>query len=65
MKKLIMWLAKVFKVDLVEEKIVYRTRIVTKQVALEGDVQGTVHIEGDLLVSGSITVTGEVAAITE
>ena len=56
MKKLIIWLAKVFKINL--EKIVYRDKL----VALDGDIKGTVYIDGNLIVSGTITVTGEVTA---
>ena len=60
---------KIFKVDLVTEKIIYRDKIVEvpvevikeveKQVALEG--LKDVTVKGNLTVEGSLMVTGEIA----
>lgn len=71
MKKFLLWLAKIFKVDLVTEKIIYRDKIVEvpvevikeveKQVALEGVIEGDVTVKGNLTVEGSLMVTGEIA----
>ena len=62
MKKVLFWLAKIFKIDLTVEKIVYKEvpKIVEKQVALEGVIEGDVIVKGNLLVEGSLMVTGEV-----
>ena len=64
MKKFLLWLAKIFKVDLVTEKIIYRDKIVEvpveKLIALEGTIDGDVTVKGNLLVEGYLTVTGEV-----
>ena len=64
MKKFLLWLVKIFNVDLVTEKIVYRDKIVEvpveKLIALEGTIDGDVTIKGNLLVEGNLTVTGEV-----
>ncbi len=64
MKRFLFWLAGIFKVDLVTEKIVYRDKIVEvpaeKLIALEGTIDGDVTIKGNLLVEGNLTVTGEV-----
>lgn len=66
MKKFLLWLAKIFNVDLTVEKIVYRDVIVEvpttieKQVALKGVIEGDVTVKGNLVVEGSLTVTGEV-----
>ena len=64
MKKFLLWLAKIFNVDLVTEKIIYRDKIVEvpveKQIALEGVIEGDVTVKGNLVVEGSLTVTGEV-----
>lgn len=70
MKKFLLCLAKIFKVDLVTEKIIYRDKIVEvpvevikeveKQIALEGVIEGDVTVKGNLIVEGSLTVTGEV-----
>ena len=65
MKKVLFWLANIFKVDLVTEKIIYRDKIVEvpieKLIALEGTIDGDVTVKGNLLVEGYLTVTGEVA----
>ena len=70
MKKVLFWLAKIFKVDLATEKIIYRDKIVEvpvevikeveKQIALEGVIEGDVTVKGNLLVEGSLIVIGEV-----
>jgi len=64
MKKVLFWLAKIFNVDLVTEKIIYRDKIVEvpveKLIALEGTINGDVTVKGNLIVEGSLTVTGEV-----
>jgi cytoskeletal protein CcmA (bactofilin family) len=62
MEKFLFWLAKIFKIDLTIEKIVYRDVPITieKQVALDGVLEGDVTIKGNLIVEGSLTVQGEV-----
>jgi len=62
MKQIILWLVKVFNVDL-QEKVVIKEveKIVEKNVALEGVIEGDVTVKGNLVVEGSLTVTGEVA----
>jgi len=65
MKKLILWIIKVFKVDIPTEKIV--TKVVEKEVYLpqngviDGDitVKGNVLITGNLMVEGSLTIKKE------
>ena len=52
MKKLVLWMIRVFRLDIPTEKIV--TKVVEKQVLIpENGV-----IEGDLLVKGHVTVKG-------
>ena len=66
MKKILLTLAKWFHIDLTEikyvevEKVVEVPveRIVEKQIALEGTVEGDVTVEGDLLVKGTLTTSG-------
>jgi hypothetical protein len=60
MKKFLLWLAKVFKVNLTVEKIVYKEvpKIVEKQVALEGVIEGDVTVKGNLFVKGSLSGDG-------
>ena len=61
MKKLIIWLAKMFNVSLEKEVIKYVTKEVEKQVTLEGVIEGDVTIKGNLIVNGILEVNGEVA----
>lgn len=52
MKKFVLWMIRVFKLDIPTEKIV--TKVVEKEVLIpENGV-----IEGDLLVKGHVTVKG-------
>ena len=62
MKKLIIWLAKVFRVNLYVEKIVYVDKIVEKEVyvSLDGEIIGNCTVKGDLIVIGYLYVNGEV-----
>lgn len=60
MKKLIIWLAKKFNVNIQTEKIVFKEIIKTEYITsgiIEGDViiKGNLFVDGDLQVSGSIT----------
>lgn len=52
MKKFVLWMIRVFKLDIPTEKIV--TKVVEKQVLIPDN--GV--IEGDLLVKGHVTVKG-------
>lgn len=58
MKKLILWLIKVFKVDIPTEKIV--EKVVEKEVYLptNGTIDGDITIKGDVVVTGRMKVTG-------
>jgi cytoskeletal protein CcmA (bactofilin family) len=61
MKQIILWLVKVFNVDLPEKVVIKEVeKIVEKQVALHGTIEGDVTVKGNLLVEGSLTGTGEV-----
>ena len=65
MKKLIIWLAKIFNVNLTVEKIIVKENVVEKvtekQVALEGVIEGDVIVKGNLVVKGYLYVDGEVS----
>ena len=58
MKKLILWMIKVFKVDIPTEKIV--TKVVEKEIYLpqNGVIEGDITIKGNVTVLGSLTATG-------
>ena len=56
MKKLIRWLAKVFKADIKVERIIYKE--VYKP--LEDKLSGSISLDGDLSVDGSIEATKDI-----
>lgn len=58
MKKLIKWLAKVFKANITIEKIIYKEKIVYKP--LEDKLSGNISLDGDLLVDGTIKATEDI-----
>lgn len=55
MDKLIIWLAKVFKVDLVrvEKEVITEVKYLT-----EGAIQGDVYVKGNLIIDGELRVSG-------
>lgn len=61
MKKLIVWLAKVFNVNIEVEKVVIKevTKI-EKEYVTEGVIEGDVTIKGNLLINGKLSVSGDV-----
>ena len=56
MKQLIRWLAKVFKADITVERIIYKE--VYKP--LEDKLSGSISLDGDLSVDGSIEATKDI-----
>ena len=68
MKKLIIWLAKVFNANIVKEKIV--TKEIVKEVVeyrylTQGTIEGDVYVQGDLLIEGKLVVNGGVTLYKE
>lgn len=65
MKKLILWMIKVFKVDIPTEKIV--TNVVEKEVYLlqSGVVKGDIIVKGNVAVLGRLTTTGGLTCYKE
>lgn len=57
MKKLIVWLAKIFNANIEVEKIVVK-EVVEYRYLTQGTIEGDVHVEGDLVVNGSLQVNG-------
>lgn len=64
MKKFILWLIKIFKVDISTEKVVIETKIVEKEVYLpkDGVIDGDITIKGNIVVTGTLECTGGVTA---
>ncbi|KKB55560.1 hypothetical protein [Parabacteroides gordonii] len=58
MKKLIKWLAKVFKANITVEKIIYKEKVVYKP--LEDKLSGSISLDGNLLVDGTIEATEDI-----
>ena len=57
MERLILWLAKVFKVDLVKTE--YVKEVVTEVKYLTtGTIKGDVCVNGNLLIEGDLRVSG-------
>lgn len=58
MRKFVLWLIRVFKLDIPAEKIVEKT--VEKEVYLpkDGTIDGNITIKGDLTVIGSMEIEG-------
>ena len=68
MKKLIIWLAKVFNANIEVEKIV--TKEIVKEVVgyrylTQGEIVGDVYVQGDLLIEGKLVVNGGVTLYKE
>lgn len=64
MKKFIIWLAKVFNVNITKEveveKVVIEYRYLT-----EGTIKGSVIVEGDLTIKGKLSVNGGITLYKE
>lgn len=58
MKKIIIWLAKVFHVELPKAEVIKEY----KWIPLDGKITGNVVIEGNVEVTGSLTATGYITA---
>lgn len=59
MKKLIIWLARKFDVNIVKEKIVVN-EVVEYRYLTNGKIEGDVVVDGNLLVNGNLSVSGGV-----
>lgn len=59
MKRLIVWLAKVFNANIIEEKIVVK-EVVEYRYLTQGEIVGDVFVDGNLVVNGSLQVKGGV-----
>lgn len=65
MKKVILWLIKVFRVDIPTEKIV--EKVVEKEVYLpyDGVIDGDITIKGNVIVKGNMKVEGGLTIISK
>lgn len=60
MKKLILWLIKIFKVNIPTEKIIINTIEIEKEVYLpkDGIIAGDIIIKGNVIIQGNLKVDG-------
>ena len=61
MKKIIIWLAKVFHVELPKAEVIKEY----KWIPLDGKITGNVVIEGDVLIKGNVEVTGVILPLPD
>lgn len=59
MKKLIIWLAKVFNANIEVEKIVVK-EVIEYRYLTQGVIEGDVFVEGNLVINGALEVKGGV-----
>lgn len=62
MKRLIVWLAKVFNVNIVKETIVVN-EVVEYRYLTNGVIEGDVFVEGNLVINGALDVKGSVTIL--
>lgn len=58
MKKLLLWVAKICKINLTKEVTTIKETI--KYVSLDSTIDHDVTINGNLIITGDLTVTGEI-----
>ena len=64
MERLILWLAKVFNVDLVKTE--YVKEVVTEvKYRTSGTIEGDVNVKGNLLIEGDLRVSGGITFYKE
>lgn len=70
MKRLILWMIRVFKVDIVTEKNI--EKVIEKEVKVpvwekgfDGTIEGNVLIKGNVIVKGNLLATGNICAYAD
>ena len=58
MKKVLLWIAKIFKIDLTKEVVI--TKVETIYTTLDNEVNHDVTINGNLIIKGDLIVSGEI-----
>ena len=58
MKKILLWIAKIFKIDLTKEVVI--TKVETIYTTLDNEVNHDVTINGNLIIKGDLIVSGEI-----
>lgn len=65
MKKFILWLIKIFKVDITTERII--EKVIEKKLYLpqNGVIEGDITIKGNVLINGNMKVEGNLTIKNE
>ena len=63
MKKVLLWLAKIFKIDLIKEVVI--TKVETIYTTLDNEVNHDIIINGNLVVGGRIIASGEITCLNK
>lgn len=65
MKKLILFLIKIFRVDIPTKKTIIKTVEKTVYLPQNGVIEGDITVKGNVLVTGNLTVEGGLTCYKE
>ena len=63
MKKVLLWIAKIFKIDLTKEIVI--TKVETIYTTLDNEVNHDIIINGNLVVGGRVIASGEITCLNK
>ena len=63
MKKVLLWIAKIFKIDLTKEVVI--TKVETIYTTLDNEVNHDIIINGNLVVGGRVIASGEITCLNK
>ena len=63
MKKILLWIAKIFKIDLTKEVVI--TKVETIYTTLDNEVNHDIVINGNLVVDGKVIASGEITCLNK
>lgn len=63
MKKVLLWIAKIFKIDLIKEVVI--TKVETIYTTLDNEVNHDIIINGNLVVGGRVIASGEITCLNK
>ena len=63
MKKVLLWIAKIFKIDLTKEVVI--TKVETIYTTLDNEVNHDIVINGNLVVDGKVIASGEITCLNK
>ena len=63
MKKVLLWIANIFKIDLTKEVVI--TKVETIYTTLDNEVNHDIIINGNLVVGGRVIASGEITCLNK